>query len=135
MYTQGIQNGIRQWDEKTRDGLDALEKAPGWTLPKPLKWLKDGYNKLTKGEKFRDDVQKVKESLDSPDPADTLDAIETGVDYIPQVVPITPIEVVNETIKQARKNIKDYIESINPSNSSDQRIRDRHYAMYGAERN
>ncbi len=126
----------KPWDEKIRDGLDNLKKAPNWTLPKPLKWLKDGYNKLTKAEKLRDDIQKVKENLESPDPADTLDAIETGVDYVPQVVPLTPIEVVKETIRQAKKNVKDYIESINPSpNSSDQRIRDRHYAMYGAERN
>ncbi len=113
-----------------------LKKAPGWTLPKPLKWLKDGYNKLTKAEKFRDDVQKVKESLDSPDPADTLDVIATGVDYVPQVVPLTPMEVVKETIKHAKENIKKYFEALNPTtpNSGDQRLDDRYYALHNAER-
>ncbi|HOU15487.1 MAG TPA: RHS repeat-associated core domain-containing protein [Anaerolineae bacterium] len=129
-------NPDKPWDEKIRDGLDNLKKAPNWSLPKPLKWLKDGYNKLTKAEKFRDDVQKVSEDLRSPDPYDTLDAVETGLDYVPQEVPITPIEAVKETIRQAKQNLKNYLESINPpANSSDQRLSDRHYAMFDAERN
>ncbi len=46
------------------------------------------------------------------------------------------MEAVKETIRQAKQNLKDYLESINPpANSSDQRLSDRHYAMYDAERN
>jgi uncharacterized protein RhaS with RHS repeats len=122
----------KSWDEKIRDALNKLKKIPDWMLKsKSAKWLKKGYEKLTKLEKWRDDAQSVYENLKSPDPADALDAIGKGSEYIPQAVPLTPVDLVKETAQQGAANIKAYGEGLNPTPNGDERLRDRYYAIHG----
>ncbi|MBE2224745.1 MAG: hypothetical protein IAF02_24610, partial [Anaerolineae bacterium] len=125
-------NPNKTWDEKLREkGLDVLKKVPDWMLPKPLKQLKNGYNKLEKVEKFRDDIQSIKENLESPDPADTAKALETGLDYVPQPIPLTPIEVVKETLRRGVEAVKRGIDGREGvPNSTNQTLRDRWYATH-----
>ncbi|MGB5059174.1 MAG: RHS repeat-associated core domain-containing protein, partial [Candidatus Promineifilaceae bacterium] len=122
-------NPDKPWDMRLRDGLDKLKKVPDWMLrSKPLKWLKNGYNKLTKAEKIRDDIQSIKENLESPDPQDTAKALEDALDYVPQPIEITPIEAVKETIRRG-------IEAVTTGNVNTNRARglltDSGVAAYG----
>lgn len=125
-------NPDKPWDEQLREkGLDVLEKVPDWMLPKSLKQLKDGYKKLKKAEGLRDDIQSIKENLESSDLRDTAKALETGLDYVPQPIPLTPIEVVKETIRRGVEAVQRGIDGREGvAGSSNQTLNDRWYATH-----
>ena len=124
-------NPNKTWDERLRDKFNVLKKIPDWMLPKPLKQFKDGYKKLEKGEKLRDDIQSIKENLESPDLRDTAKALEDGLDYVPQVVPLTPMEVVKETIRRGIEAVQRGIDGREGvPNSTNQTLSDRWYATH-----
>jgi RHS repeat-associated protein len=92
------------WDQKARKVLDSFKRIPDHLKQgKIAKTIDKVWGKIKKLEKLMDDGLEVKEALESPDTLDSLTAVEKGMEYIDQPVPITPIEAVKETISQARK--------------------------------
>ncbi len=125
-------NPKKSWDVKLREkGLNVLKKVPDWMLPKSLKQLKSGYKTLEKGEQFRDDVASIKENLESPDLRDTARALQTGLDYVPQPIPLTPLEVVKQTIDRGLEAIQRGIDGREGvANSRNENLRNRWIAVH-----
>ncbi len=95
------------WDQKARKVLDSFKRIPdNFKRGTVMKTINNVWGKIKKIEKVLDDALEVKEALDSPDPMDTLDVIDKGMEYIDQPVPITPVEAVKETTKMVRKTMK-----------------------------
>lgn len=92
------------WDQKARKALDSFKRMPdNFKKGKIARWVNNAWGKIKKVEKVLDDGLEVKEGLESPDTLDSLTAVEKGLEYVDQPVPITPLEAVKETINQARK--------------------------------
>lgn len=122
----------KSWEQRVREQLDKLKEIPDWITEKSssIDRLKNWYKKLVDMEKLADDLLDTYEAWKSPDPRDWLRSIGRNFERVPQPIPLTPTEVVNETINRGIDSADTARESLQLSpNSSNSRIRNRWYGV------
>lgn len=122
----------KTWDQRARKLLDKLKKIPDAITKRipPIDRLKEGYGKLEKLEKWRDEALDTYEAWKSPDPRDWARALGRAFEHVPQSVELIPTEAVKKTIEVGIESASDARESLEwTPNSNNPNIRERWYQM------